>query len=404
MNTPQDPSDFLRRASELQKSGDIHGAEKTYRTALATGIEHKNIYLGLAALLNTQGRPQEARDTLNAAILKYPDSPAVIAAMGALLLHLNDTHNAVAYFEKLVSRLPNHVGALHDLAVAYARNLEWDRARENAEKVLSKHPENSSMLQVLSTALSLTGHVVQSLAVYDRLAAVRPLEYTSVFPPRNEANAPMFSRNQPSPRYAELSQQYELMHSENTDDGDLTFAGIMTFLRVAPYIRDLFKDKDYQTVLDYGGGKGQQYTLKDIRDKSDASYNDMSAYLGVDSVKVYDAGRPETSSAVGQKYDAVICTDVLEHCDRLDLPWIVRELFEHADKAVFATIATYPAGKHLPNGENAHCTLESAEWWTALFSACAQEFPAVDYAYLVVNDAGFNAVEAFAGGPSRSSG
>ncbi len=398
-----DPNDIVRHASGLQQSGDLQGAEKTYRTALATGIDHKNIYIGLAAFLESQGRVSEARGTLNAAIAKYPDSPAVTSAIGALLMRLNDTHNAAGYFEKLAELRPGHLGAHYELAIAYARNMDWDRARENAEKVLIAHPNARGMLQIKSTALSFSGDIIQSLAVYDHLATVRPLDYKPAISQRKNGNILIFNRNNPSPRYAELSEQYELMHSANQSEGDLTFAGILTFLRVAPYIRDLFKDKGYKTLLDYGGGQGQQYTLQNIRDKSDASYEDMPAYLGVGTVKVYDAGRPETASAVGQKYDAVICTDVLEHCDRLDLPWIVRELFEHAEKAVFATIATYPAGKHLPNGENAHCTLESADWWSALFTACAQEFPKINYAYLVVNDAGFNAVEAFAGGPNGPS-
>jgi hypothetical protein len=77
----------------------------------------------------------------------------------------------------------------------------------------------------------------------------------------------------------------------------------------------------------------------------------------------------------GNSFDGVISTDVLEHCPEEDLPWIVQELFDLADKFVFASIAGYPARKHLPSGENAHCTVRPLSWWTQLFSHAAKGSP-----------------------------
>jgi hypothetical protein len=54
----------------------------------------------------------------------------------------------------------------------------------------------------------------------------------------------------------------------------------------------------------------------------------------------------------------VISTDVLEHCPgKVNVPWIVDEMFGYATRFVFANVAVIPAGKRLPNGENAHCTI-----------------------------------------------
>jgi len=38
---------------------------------------------------------------------------------------------------------------------------------------------------------------------------------------------------------------------------------------------------------------------------------------------------------------------------------------------VYANIASYPAQKTLPNGENAHCTIRPAEWWLEKIRALA---------------------------------
>ena len=68
-----------------------------------------------------------------------------------------------------------------------------------------------------------------------------------------------------------------------------------------------------------------------------------------------------------------------EHCPEQDLPWIVDELFTYAKKFVFASVAGYPAGKLLPNGENAHCTQLDAAWWKNLFDTAAARHPQVSW-------------------------
>ena len=199
----------------------------------------------------------------------------------------------------------------------------------------------------------------------------------------------------PSPRYKELSGQYQKIHSLTEQKNQKTFSGLITFLRVAPYIRERFKNNKILSLLDYGGGQGKQYDLEKLRDWKGKEFKNMKSYLEVNDVKVYDAGRPETEEYLGKKYNAVICTDVLEHCDREDLPWIIEELFEHSEKFLFATIATYPAVKKLPNGENAHCTIEEPEWWSGLFLEASKKFPQVEYSYLIVRDKGFEKIQAF---------
>jgi hypothetical protein len=39
----------------------------------------------------------------------------------------------------------------------------------------------------------------------------------------------------------------------------------------------------------------------------------------------------------------------------------------------------YPAKKLLPNGENAHCTIEPPEWWKAHFDRALGQRPGLRY-------------------------
>ena len=122
-----------------------------------------------------------------------------------------------------------------------------------------------------------------------------------------------------------------------------------------------------ETILDYGSGKGRQYAPLEIEAANGKTYPDIKAFWGVKSITCYDPGYKPFSDLPSGTFDGVISTDVLEHCPKVDIPWIVREMFSFAREFVYLNVACYPAGKTLPNGENAHCTLEPPEWWLALF-------------------------------------
>ena len=63
------------------------------------------------------------------------------------------------------------------------------------------------------------------------------------------------------------------------------------------------------------------------------------------------------------------------------MPWIVGELFGFATCFVFANVACFPARKHLPNGQNAHCTIRPLRWWRQLVEQVARARPGVLYEF-----------------------
>lgn len=393
--------DILDQAITLLDAGNFSGAETFLTDAIANGHDGKNTYIGLSKAQEAQGKLKDACKTLEAGAAKHPSSPALLISLGGTLIRSGNAQAAIPALESAIGLAPDSVGAHQNLAIAYAQTANWAKAKVEAEIVLSADANSKIMLQLVSQSAMAIGDFSRGLAAYDQLATIKGLTYAQPNPRQNIDLATPYSRAAPSPRYSELSNQYEIMHRESQGQGTNTFAGLATFLRVAPFIRERFYGKGLTTMLDYGGGQGQQYDLPALQSGSGETFSDMPSFLGVQSIDVYDAGRPDTASLVGGSYDAVICTDVLEHCDKQDLPWIIHELFESANTAIFATIATYPAQKHLPNGENAHCTLETADWWSRLFVDAAKDFPAIDYAYLVVNDRSFENVDAFAGGPEH---
>lgn len=189
-----------------------------------------------------------------------------------------------------------------------------------------------------------------------------------------------YSRNNPSPRYRELTALYAQAHAGGLPDQNIKaqdlFNGV-SILPQLPKIRLLCQKLGARTLLDYGCGKGLQYRAKNIKLRTGEIIPDVRSYLGVETIACYDPGVPEFQKFPEATFDGVISTDVLEHCPEPDLPWILEEMFGAATKFVFANIAAYPAGKRLPNGENAHCTVRPQEWWNEIIAPIAARHPGV---------------------------
>lgn len=186
-----------------------------------------------------------------------------------------------------------------------------------------------------------------------------------------------FSRARPSPRYQELIALYRSMHEdgdaeEGIEAGEM-FAGQSLVPRINE-IKILLAGYRVRTLLDYGSGKGRLYADMKIDAGGDV-HESLAAYWGVERIACYDPAFPPLATLPAGPFDAVVCTDVLEHCPEVDLSWIVDELFSLARCLVYANVACYPARKTLPGGENAHITQRPPEWWAALFQAAADPYP-----------------------------
>jgi hypothetical protein len=184
------------------------------------------------------------------------------------------------------------------------------------------------------------------------------------------APALRYSREAPSPRYRELMELYRHMHAVGDERYGVVAADMFPGSSFAPQarrIRAIIERTGARTLLDYGCGKGKQYEARDLDLPGVGRVPSVREYLGVDEVRCYDPAYAPHSALPDRRYDGVICTDVLEHCPEEDLEWIIAELFSHARRFVFANVASYPARKVLPTGENAHITQRQPKFWHEMF-------------------------------------
>ena len=122
------------------------------------------------------------------------------------------------------------------------------------------------------------------------------------------------------------------------------------------HILDLITDMQPETLLDFGCGKGLQYSKW-------KHHEDMGIMPSL-----YDPAVPEYEILPDGSFDGIISTDVMEHIPEEQIPETFDAITRRADKFVFLAIATSPAIAILPNGDNAHCTLKPIEWWVEMYN------------------------------------
>jgi hypothetical protein len=181
-----------------------------------------------------------------------------------------------------------------------------------------------------------------------------------------------FTRASPSPRYAELLALYREMHLRGDPSAglpaDMTFNGISLRPHVNR-IRALIRETGARSLLDYGCGKGFGYQGATVALANNAGQATLQQFWELQEVALYDPAVAEFDALPERNFDAVISTDVLEHCPEEDIDWILADIFAHARLFVFCTVALFPASKKLPSGDNAHVTLKDAAWWRDKFDA-----------------------------------
>lgn len=121
---------------------------------------------------------------------------------------------------------------------------------------------------------------------------------------------------------------------------------------LAKSIKKLVEEFDARTLLDYGCGKGYQYTVLRLHEQ----WGNIMPFL-------YDPGyRPFSFKPTGT-YDGVICSDVLEHILEEDIDATLDEILNYANKFVAFSIFTGASRKTFEDGLNLHVTQKPSIWW-----------------------------------------
>ena len=179
----------------------------------------------------------------------------------------------------------------------------------------------------------------------------------------------MYNRENPSQDYKELVTQYQILHTKGLKDrpGNSFFNGISLAVHIERLTK-LMLLEGVKSLLDYGCGKAllyddMKYKEMPIDENGQVLPKPLSKLWQLDYFSLYDPAYEKYSKLPKGKYDAVICTDVIEHIDEKDVDWILDEIFSYARKFVFVTIACYKALKEFEDGRNLHVNIKQPSYW-----------------------------------------
>ena len=178
-----------------------------------------------------------------------------------------------------------------------------------------------------------------------------------------------------SNQYNELLAQYKMMAKDGYNRTDGSFVKNVYSdaepLKFSDQLEKIIGYFNAKTALDYGSGGSD---LNKTKLSNGVKFID---YIGLNKIHSFEPARSKISK---RKSDIVLCFDVLEHIFINDVPWVINDLFKHANKCIVVNVACYNAAALLPNGENAHITVRPSSWWLGQIECISSLHPDVYWA------------------------
>ena len=190
----------------------------------------------------------------------------------------------------------------------------------------------------------------------------------------------MHSRAEPSQDYIDLLEEYKELHKDPK-----YFNGICLITHLNT-VSNIIVEEGVKSVLDYGCGKAllyddEKYKNMKLNKQGQTLPKSLPKLWQLDYYALYDPAYPKHSKVPKGKYDAVLCTDVIEHIDEKDVDWILEEIFSYSRKFVLLTIACYKALKTFKDGRNVHVNIKTPEYWTNKLLKLHEKHPHLNIHY-----------------------
>jgi len=120
-------------------------AQMTLEELIARAPEIADLHLALAMTLVAQNDLTRARAELETSIRLKPDNPDALNNLGAVLLRIGLSHEALDRFEECRHLAPDFDRAVINAAIVYNGAGQHDKARQELEEFLVRHPDNAEV-------------------------------------------------------------------------------------------------------------------------------------------------------------------------------------------------------------------------------------------------------------------
>jgi tetratricopeptide (TPR) repeat protein len=200
------PQSLFGQALSRHQAGDLEGADRLYRAALAAEPGRPEIQRYLGLLEQERGRFPEAKQLLTAALQAQPDDPQAWARLGAVLSVLGTPEPAVAAYGRAVEQDPRLVEAWNGRGNALMRLGRREAALESYDRALDLEPAHVPALANRGVALRDLGRAEEALDSYARALKQRPGHVFS----HNNRGVALMDLSRPAEALAEFERAVEL--------------------------------------------------------------------------------------------------------------------------------------------------------------------------------------------------
>ena len=170
--TPETPSDILLGA-ELAESA-LHGAEAAelaYRRYLAAEPNDPAGTSGLAHLLVTELRSEEAQALLVSALKAHPGDPALSAQLAAIYINAGRNSDAVPLLAQVYAANPQDANIGHMLAGLYRSFGDYTHAEPILAALAAQNPRDASLVDERARALIQLNRSAEAQQILARVVA-----------------------------------------------------------------------------------------------------------------------------------------------------------------------------------------------------------------------------------------
>jgi Flp pilus assembly protein TadD len=166
---------LLAHFAHLQlRGGDVGGAEQSLRRAIELNSDIPGLHKELAAVLERQGRFEEARTILERLAAAHPSNPHILAHFAHIQKRDGDLAGAEQFLRKAIEIDPNSPGFSKELVALLDGQARSDDAVAAIQSALARGCANPDILGYFANILLREGELDSAEAAFRQAIELRP--------------------------------------------------------------------------------------------------------------------------------------------------------------------------------------------------------------------------------------